>query len=113
MVPNLWKDRLIQRAGRLIYPAIPRLPSSWEGLLVDNTHAIRKPLDISTRRSRKTMPEIQEAYVVNIDAAQAAELSLLVDLEARWENLRRSPLQPQERDSSTHDWQGKQKAYES
>jgi hypothetical protein len=35
-----WKHRLIQRAGRLIYPVIPRLPSSWEGLVVDNTYAL-------------------------------------------------------------------------
>jgi hypothetical protein len=48
-----------------------------------------------------------------MDAAQAAELSLLVDLEARWENLRRTPLQPPEEETSTEDLQGKQKAYES
>jgi hypothetical protein len=48
-----------------------------------------------------------------MDAAQAAELSLLVDLEARWENLRRTPLQPPEVESSTQDLHGKQKAYES
>jgi hypothetical protein len=59
------------------------------------------------------MPEIREAYVVNIAASQAAELSLLVDLEARWENLRRTPLQPPEMESSTEDLQSKQKAYES
>ena len=59
------------------------------------------------------MPEIREAYVANMDAAQAAELSLLVDLEARWENLRRTPLQPPEEETSTEDLQGKQKAYES
>jgi hypothetical protein len=59
------------------------------------------------------MPEIREADVVNIDAAQAAELSLLVDLEARWENLRRSPVKPPESVSSTEDLQSKQKAYDS
>jgi hypothetical protein len=59
------------------------------------------------------MPEIREASVVNIDAAQAAELSLLVDLEARWENLRRTPLRSSEVESSTQDLQGKQKAYDS
>ena len=59
------------------------------------------------------MPEIREASVVSIDAAQAAELSLLVDLEARWENLRRTPLRPPEVESSTQELQGKQKAYES
>jgi hypothetical protein len=59
------------------------------------------------------MPEMREASIGNMDATQAAELSLLVDLEARWENLRRTPLQPREVESSTQDLQGKQKAYES
>jgi hypothetical protein len=59
------------------------------------------------------MPEMREALVGKMDAAQAAELSLLVDLEARWENLRRTRLRPPEVDSSTQDLQGKQKAYES
>ena len=59
------------------------------------------------------MPEMQEANVMNLEAAQAAELSLLVDLEARWENLRRNPLRPAEVESSTQHLQGKQKAYES
>ena len=38
------------------------------------------------------MPE--DAYVPagSLDLAQAAELSLLVDLEARWENLRKLNL---------------------
>jgi hypothetical protein len=56
---------------------------------------------------------MREACVAHMDAAQAAELSLLVDLEARWENLRRTPLRPPEEESSTQDLQGKQKAYES
>jgi hypothetical protein len=56
------------------------------------------------------MPEMREAFVGNMDAAQAAELSLLVDLEARW---RRIPLQPPEVESSTQDLQGKQKSHES
>ena len=59
------------------------------------------------------MLEMREAYAVNIDAAQAAELSLLVDLEACWENLWRTPLRLRETDSRTQDLQGKQKAYES
>ncbi|HLJ92743.1 MAG TPA: hypothetical protein VKU02_06050 [Gemmataceae bacterium] len=58
------------------------------------------------------MPETQEACVMNMDAAQAAELSLLVDLEARWENLRRNSLRTPEVESSTRELQGKQKAYE-
>jgi hypothetical protein len=40
------------------------------------------------------MPEMREASVGKMAAAQAVELSLLVDLEARWENLRRPRLRP-------------------
>jgi hypothetical protein len=58
------------------------------------------------------MPEMREASVGKMAAAQAVELSLLVDLEARWENLRRPRLRPPEVASSTQDLQGKQKAYE-
>ncbi|HLJ93296.1 MAG TPA: hypothetical protein VKU02_08910 [Gemmataceae bacterium] len=59
------------------------------------------------------MPEMREASIDHMDAAQAAELSLLVDLEARWDNLRRTRLQPPEGESGMQDLQGKQKAYES
>ena len=58
------------------------------------------------------MLEMKEASAPNIDLAQATELSLLVDLEARWENLRKVPSPGQEVRSSTQDLQGKQKAYE-
>ena len=34
------------------------------------------------------MSEMKEASVRRLDSAQASELALLVDLEARWENLR-------------------------
>src|SRR4051812_12230726 len=39
------------------------------------------------------MPEMREASPGHLDPAQAAELSLLVDLEAHWDNLRKSPSQ--------------------
>ncbi len=39
-------------------------------------------------------------------AAQAVELALLVDLEARWENLRKTPP------GDLHDLHGRQKAYD-
>jgi hypothetical protein len=53
------------------------------------------------------MPE--DAYVPagSLDLAQAAELSLLVDLEARWENLRKVNL-----GQSLQDLQARQKAYD-
>ncbi len=37
------------------------------------------------------MPEITEADVRTLPPAQAAELSLVVELEARWENMRKTP----------------------
>ena len=58
------------------------------------------------------MSELKEAISRSLGPAQAADLSLLVDLEARWENLRKTPLQPPEAESSKQDLQGKQKAYE-
>src|SRR5438552_17615808 len=62
--------------------------------------------------SRNFMLEMREASVGNLDPAQAAELSLLVDLEARWENLRKTPSREPEVGSTTQDLQGKQKAYD-
>ncbi len=44
---------------------------------------------------------------VSLDLAQAAELSLLVDLEARWENLRKLNL-----GHSLQDLKARQKAYD-
>ena len=57
------------------------------------------------------MPEMREAPV-GIDIAQAAELSRLVDLEARWENLRKPPSRPLDLGPSMQELQGIQKAYE-
>jgi len=58
------------------------------------------------------MPELRIASEVILGPGQAAELALLLDLEARWENLRtaRSPAVPEP--STTQDLHGKQKAYE-
>src|SRR4051794_20850496 len=47
----------------------------------------------------------------NAPAAQPVELSLLVDLEARWENLRGNRIVNTGREDTTH-LQQKQKAYE-
>jgi hypothetical protein len=58
------------------------------------------------------MPEMKVASVRTIDPAQATELALLVDLEARWENLRKTPLHASEAMATTQDLHGKQKAYE-
>lgn len=48
----------------------------------------------------------------NLSAGQTAELSLLVDLEACWENLRAEPSTTVERSSTLKHLQQKQKAYE-
>ena len=52
------------------------------------------------------MPEVAYALAGSLDLAQAEELSLLVDLEARWENLRKVNL-----GHNLQDLQARQKAY--
>jgi hypothetical protein len=56
------------------------------------------------------MPEMRAAAVVATSLEQAIDLSLLVDLEARWENLRKAP--PPEGGHGTQDLQGRQRAYD-
>ena len=58
------------------------------------------------------MPEMKEASVNTLDPAQATELALLVDLEALWENLRKTPFQASEAGDTMQDLQRKQKAYD-
>jgi len=58
------------------------------------------------------MPEMKETSVRRVDHTQAIELSLLVDLEARWENLRKTPAQASEVRVTLQDLTAKQKAYE-
>ena len=58
------------------------------------------------------MPEMKEASVRTLDPAQASELALLVDLEARWENLRKIPSQAAEAGATMQDLHVKQKAYD-
>jgi hypothetical protein len=53
------------------------------------------------------MPENVNASADSLDLAQAGELSLLVDLEARWENLRKLNL-----GHSLQDLKARQKAYD-
>jgi hypothetical protein len=62
--------------------------------------------------SRYFMPERIEAAARNLDPKQAAELALLVELEARWENLRKTPAQAPDVGSDTYDLRGIQKAYD-
>jgi hypothetical protein len=58
------------------------------------------------------MPNMVEVYADNLDSTQAIELSLLVDLEARWENLRKHPLRDGEKRTGLQELQGRQKAYD-
>jgi hypothetical protein len=54
-----------------------------------------------------------EISVQNLSLTQATELSLLVDLEARWENLRTPRSQtPEMQSTAAQDLHSKQKAYE-
>src|SRR5207253_153788 len=59
---------------------------------------------------RNFMAEMREAAVSIPGVAQATELSLLVELEARWENLRHAPARGREAGSATQDLLGIQKA---
>jgi hypothetical protein len=58
------------------------------------------------------MPDMRELSVRNLDPAQAAELSLLVDLEARWENLRKTPPRSPDAGVTLQELRDKQRAYE-
>ena len=58
------------------------------------------------------MPEMRQGCDRNLDPVQAAELALLVDLEARWENLRNTRAPDPGVLPATEDLHGKQKAYE-
>ena len=58
------------------------------------------------------MLEMKEAPIASLEGTQATQLSQLVDLEARWENLRQPPSRVREVEASTQDLQGRQKAYE-
>src|SRR5438105_15497240 len=57
------------------------------------------------------MPEITSVSQGNLDPAQAKELAVVVDLEARWENLR-SSNQPVEDPPTIQNLHGKQQAHE-
>src|SRR5262245_57260582 len=57
------------------------------------------------------MPALTEAVIRDLDLAQALELSLLVELEARWENLK-APARAEEVGPATQQLLGVQKAYD-
>jgi hypothetical protein len=58
------------------------------------------------------MPEIREISVATLDLTQATKLSVLVDLEARWENMRKTQSQPPQQAAAKQDLEGIQKAYQ-
>jgi hypothetical protein len=58
------------------------------------------------------MPQISEAPVGNLDPTQATELSLLVDLEACWENLRKPTSRHVDVGIAKKYLSAKQKAYD-
>jgi hypothetical protein len=58
------------------------------------------------------MPEMTKVPLKDLELAQATELSLLVELEARWENLRKTPSPGQEVRPATEDLAGIQRAYD-
>ena len=54
----------------------------------------------------------REANAANLQPAQTTALSLLLDLEARWENLRNTPSQSPQAGHGTQDLLARQKVYE-
>ncbi len=58
------------------------------------------------------MPELKDACVETLAPAQAADLCLLADLEACWENLRKTPSLVTDVSDSREDLHGRQRAYE-
>src|SRR6516165_10794351 len=58
------------------------------------------------------MPEMSKIPGGQLDPAQAADLSRLVDLEACWENLRQGPPPGPGAMPLTQDLKARQKAYE-
>ena len=58
------------------------------------------------------MAQITEAQVGTLDPTQATDLSVLVDLEACWENLRNAPLRHVDAQTGLKDLTAKQKAYD-
>ena len=54
----------------------------------------------------------REAKAANLQPAQTTALSLLLDLEARWENLRNTPSQSPQAGHGTQDLLVRQKVYE-
>jgi hypothetical protein len=58
------------------------------------------------------MPETKPVFDGNLDPIQAAELAVVVELEARWENLRAAGQKTIQAPPTIQDLHGKQKAYE-
>jgi hypothetical protein len=58
------------------------------------------------------MPEIKEASVETLAPSQAADLCQLADLEACWENLRKTPSLATDVSDTREDLHGRQRAYE-
>jgi hypothetical protein len=58
------------------------------------------------------MSEVRDDTAGQLDPTQATELSLLIDLEARWENLRRSPGGGPGAGGDARGLQARQRAYE-
>src|SRR5262245_49013168 len=91
-----------------IYPWFP--PRQWEGPAVDRGGNVgRRTVPCE---SRHFMAETMEAAFASLDAAQATELAVLVELEACWENLRKTPLGAKAVGHGTQDLLGIQKAYD-
>src|SRR5579871_5391690 len=88
-----------------------RLTLSWAGLAADDAYTFCEGWSTPCAR-REGMPAMRDASSEVFNPSQATELALLVELEARWENLRTNRLPSPEVPPTTQDLHGKQKAYE-
>src|SRR5438105_7442838 len=69
-------------------------------------------LGLRRQKARTLMPDLTAASAEALHPAQAAQLCQLVEVEARWENLRRTPSPDPAVRATTADLLGRQKAYE-
>src|SRR5438046_676359 len=89
---------------------LPSATSRQEGLVADNTPVA--PRVTATDESRNVMAVLRESSFRNLEPTQAAELSLLLDLEAGWQNLLETASPAPRGTAALQDLRGKQKAYE-
>jgi hypothetical protein len=111
-IPGKTGTSRVARPGPVVFRILlPSFLSSCTSRAVD-TGCTRCEVSRVPEKSRFGMADIRDIPVASLDSPQATELALLVELEARWENLRGSTSRPTETPPTTQDLHSKQKAYE-